>query len=121
MFDAEARGTPEGIVKIPRLGSETEKKTLCMLAVVVVIVDSNPAPHGNCMIVLDALNHQRWRLRVLPILKVLGRGCDGGAGISLLSSGEKGKPRRGVRTPIWVIAHLGFIPRFVVKCLYDLS
>lgn len=27
MFDAEARGTPEGIVKIPRLGSEIEKKT----------------------------------------------------------------------------------------------
>lgn len=84
MFDAEARGTPEGIVKIPRLGSEIEKKKpLCLLAVVVVVVVSNPAPHGNCMIVLDAPKHQRWRLRVLPILKVLGGGYDGGAGISL--------------------------------------
>lgn len=46
-----------------------------MLTVVVVV--SNPAPHGNFMMVLDTLNHQRWRLQVLTILKVLGKGYSG--------------------------------------------
>lgn len=47
-----------------------------MLTVVVVVV-SNPVPHGNFMIVLDTLYHQRWRLQVLTILKVLGKGSSG--------------------------------------------
>lgn len=51
-----------------------------MLTVVVVVVVSNPVPHGNFMMVLDALNHQR-RLQVLPVLKMLGKGYSGRAGI----------------------------------------
>lgn len=68
MFDAEARGTPEGIVKIPCLGNEKEKK-LHMLTVAV----TNPVLHGNFMMVLDALNHQRWWLHILHLL-MLGEG-----------------------------------------------
>lgn len=47
-----------------------------MLTVVVVVV-STPVPHGNFMMVLDTLNQQRWRLQVLTILKVLGKGYSG--------------------------------------------
>lgn len=47
-----------------------------MLTVVVVVV-SNPVPHGNFMMVLDTSNYQRWRLQVLIILKVLGKGYSG--------------------------------------------
>lgn len=39
MFDAEARGTPEGIVKIPRLGSEKESKVH-----MITVVATNPVP-----------------------------------------------------------------------------
>lgn len=68
---------------------------------VVVVVDSNPVPHDNFMMVLDALNHQRWMLQVLTILKCQGKVTVG--------KGRK-EPRTGVRMPVWAIAHLGFIP-----------
>lgn len=77
MFDAEARGTPEGTVKIPCLGSEKERK-FYMLAVVV----SNLVPHDSFLMVLDALNHQRRKQQILLSLKMLGKGYESIAGIS---------------------------------------
>lgn len=61
-----------------------------MLTVVVVVV-SDPVPHGNFMMVLDTLNHQRWRLQVLTILKMLGKSYSG--------KKDKGNPEQELECP----------------------